>query len=78
MRKNVTFAALAASALAALSIGLAAPVAAMPSGNGQDNVTTPTLPDHRSNRVRHLPEPPQVAVADNSLLSRIGTPPLAG
>lgn len=41
MRKNVTFAALAASALAALTIGLAAPAAAIPSGNGQDNVTTP-------------------------------------
>jgi hypothetical protein len=45
MRKNVTFAALAASALAALTIGLAAPAAAIPSGNGQDNnVTAPTYP----------------------------------
>ena len=45
MRKNVTFAALAASALAALTIGLAAPAAAIPSGNGQDNnVTVPTYP----------------------------------
>jgi len=44
MKKNVTFAAVVASALAALTIGLAAPAAAIPSGNGQDNVTTPTYP----------------------------------
>ena len=44
MRKNVTFSALAASALAALTIGLAAPAAAIPSGNGQDNITAPAYP----------------------------------
>jgi hypothetical protein len=44
MKKNVTFAAMAASALAALTIGLAAPAAAMPSGNGQDTVTAPSYP----------------------------------
>ena len=44
MRTNVTFTALAASALAALTIGLAAPAAAIPSGNGHDNITTPAYP----------------------------------
>jgi hypothetical protein len=41
MKKNVTFATIAASALAALSIGLAAPAIASPSGsnNGPDIVT---------------------------------------
>lgn len=41
MKKNVTFAAIAASALAALSIGLATPAVAGPSGsnNGPDIVT---------------------------------------
>jgi hypothetical protein len=44
MQKNVTFAAVAASALAALTIGLAAPAAAIPSGNGQNTITTPAYP----------------------------------
>jgi hypothetical protein len=44
MKKNVTFAAVVASGLAALTIGLAAPAAAIPSGNGQDNVSTPAYP----------------------------------
>jgi hypothetical protein len=44
MKKNVTFAAVVASALAALTIGLAAPAAAIPSGNGQGNVSTPAYP----------------------------------
>jgi hypothetical protein len=44
MKKNVTFAAIAASALAALAIGLAAPATAIPAGNGQDNVTAPAYP----------------------------------
>ncbi len=36
MKKNITFAGMAASVLAALTIGLAAPAVAIPSGNGQD------------------------------------------
>jgi hypothetical protein len=44
MTKNMTFATIAASALAALTIGLAAPVVAMPSGNGQYGVTAPAYP----------------------------------
>jgi hypothetical protein len=46
MKKNMTFATIAASALAALTIGLAAPAVADPSGtgtnpgNGQDTVST--------------------------------------
>jgi hypothetical protein len=43
MKKNVTFAAIAASALAALTIGLA-PAVAIPSGNGRDNVSAPAYP----------------------------------
>lgn len=44
MKKNVTFATIAASALAALTIGLAAPAVAIPSGNGHDTVTAPAYP----------------------------------
>jgi hypothetical protein len=45
MKKNITFAGIAASALAALTIGLAAPAAATPSGNGHDPVNvTVTAP----------------------------------
>jgi hypothetical protein len=44
MKKNLTFAAMAGSALAALTVGLAAPAAAIPSGNGQDTVTAPAYP----------------------------------
>ena len=44
IKKNVTFAAIAASGLAALTIGLAAPAVAKPSGNGQDTATGPTYP----------------------------------
>jgi hypothetical protein len=39
MKKNVTLAAIAASGLAAVTIGLAAPAVAIPSGNGHDTVT---------------------------------------
>lgn len=44
MKKNITFTGIAASALAAITIGLAAPAAALPSGNGQDGVTNPAFP----------------------------------
>jgi hypothetical protein len=45
MKKNTTFAAIAASALAGLAIGLATPAVATTSGNGHDTVTT-TAPTH--------------------------------
>lgn len=44
MKKNITFAGIAASALAAVTIGLAAPAFAIPSGNGQDGFSTPAYP----------------------------------
>jgi hypothetical protein len=44
MKKNITFAGIAASALEAITIGLAAPAVAMPSGNGQDGFGTPAYP----------------------------------
>jgi len=44
MKKNITFAGIAASALAAITIGLAAPAVAVPSGNGQDGFGNPVYP----------------------------------
>jgi hypothetical protein len=44
MKKNVTYAAIAASALAAVTIGLAAPAVAGPSDNGQDTTFTVNPP----------------------------------
>ena len=44
MKKNITFAGIAASALATLTLGLAAPAVAMPSGNGHDTVSSPAYP----------------------------------
>jgi hypothetical protein len=42
--KNTTFAAIAASALAAVTIGLAAPAVAIPSGNSQETTFTVNPP----------------------------------
>jgi len=44
MKKKMTFAGIAASALAAVTIGLAAPAVAVPSGNGDDGIGTPAYP----------------------------------
>jgi hypothetical protein len=47
--KNITFAGIASSALAAITIGLAAPAVALPSGNGHDGSGNPAYPTSGQN-----------------------------